>query len=115
MRSIIQVGNVESPDVLPALLLACAAGAWPAERISADQLEKTVVSACSSGAPDAQIAHSLANIELTERLPLGRIESLLALPIGPRTRDVLQIAADVSAFLDQPPGQGPPPEAPSAV
>lgn len=97
----------------PALLLVCAAAAWPAERISADQLENLVVSACSNGTPDAQIAHSLASVELTERLPLGRLESLLALPIGPRTRDVLQIVADVSALLDQPPGQSQPPEVPS--
>ncbi|MGA2591230.1 MAG: VWA domain-containing protein [Bryobacteraceae bacterium] len=99
---------------IPAFLLVCATAAWPAERISADQLESIVTSACSHGAPDAQIANRLAHIELTGRLPLGRLESLLALPIGPRTRDVLQIAADASAFLDQPPGQSQPPEAATA-
>jgi len=99
---------------LPAVLVLCSAAAWPAERISADQLENLVSSACAKGSPDAQVAHSLANIELIERLPLVRLDSLLALPIGPRTRDVLQIMADVSAFLDQPPGQSQPSEVPSA-
>ena len=100
-------------ESIPALLLACAATAWPAERISADRLENIVASACSNGTADAQIAHSLGNVELTERLPIGRLESLLALQIGPRTRDVLQMVADASAFLEQPAAQGAPAEAPS--
>jgi len=98
-----------------AFLLVCATAAWPADRISAHQLENIVTSGCSNGPPDAQVAHSLSHVELTERLPFGRLDSLLALPIGPGTRDVLQMVADVSAFLDQPSDQTPPPEAPSAA
>jgi len=100
-------------ESFPVILLACAAAGWPAERISADRLENIVASACSNGAADAQVAHSLADIELTERLPIGRLESLLALPVGPRTRDVLQMVADVSAFLEQPAAQAAPAEVPS--
>jgi VWFA-related protein len=100
--------NLRSGFVL--VCLFCATAAWPAERISIDQLAKIVTSGSAQGLSDAQIAHSLVNVELTERLPASKLESLLSIEIGPRTRDVLQIVADVSAFLEQPPADAPPAE-----
>jgi VWFA-related protein len=99
---------------VPMFIVVCVSDASPADRISADQLEKLIDSARSNGQTDAQIARSLSNVELAERLPNNRLGSLLSLATGPRTRDVLQILADVSAFVEQPAAPSPSADAPSA-
>jgi len=81
------------------LFAACVPSAWP-KAVSAQQLEALLRSGVSSGLTDAQVAHSLADVSLTERLTEDGQTRLMALAKGPRTRDVIQILADVSTFVE---------------
>ena len=97
-----------------AVLLACAASpTFAGRRVGVAELEKTLVEA--AGQADGQTARSLAGIELSERITDRALTRLLAHATGPRTKDVLQLLAQVSAFLDSPASERlavdpPPPE-----
>jgi hypothetical protein len=99
-----------------ALLLLLAALALPAlgaNRVTVEQLEKTV--AAAQGRPDREVAQSLGNLELTERLSRARLERLRADLHGEKARLALLALADASAFLDLPAADIPPGAAPDST
>ena len=82
---------------------------------SVSEIEAIVTSARSSGQTDAQIARHLATLGLTERITDSTLARLVAQGAGPRARDVLEILAEVSAFLDPPAAERVTAAAPSAA
>jgi hypothetical protein len=99
-----------------ALLLLLAALALPApaaSRVTVEQLQQAV--AAAHGKPDKAVAHSLADLELTERLSTARLERLKADLPGDQARLALLALADASAFLDLPAADIQPVAAPNSA
>ncbi|WP_031501006.1 hypothetical protein [Bryobacter aggregatus] len=71
-------------------------------KLSADQLVSFVKSSAKLKHPDAQVAAYLKKVTLTERLPAGRVEDLLASGMGPKTYEQLQSMVSASATLPAP-------------
>jgi len=93
------------------LFLGLAAAAFPsaaAKRLSVLQLEQSLSADFASHRPDADIAHRVGEVELSERLSDETLDRFAArLPLGPRAALALQLLADQSAFLDPPPSELP--------
>ena len=86
------------------LLLLALPGLFAAERsVSYEQVASILNSALASLQSDAQIARRLAALEPGEPISDLQKEALLSRAPGPRTRDVLQILVDASAFVDRRP------------
>jgi VWFA-related protein len=100
---------------IAALLFCTASASFAAKRITVEQLQAIVTSGQSGGMDDAKIARSLAGVALTERITESTLTGLLVRAAGPRTKDVLQILADLSAFLDPPAAARMASDAPSAA
>ncbi|MGA2181924.1 MAG: VWA domain-containing protein [Bryobacteraceae bacterium] len=99
-----------------AALLICAAGpSLDGKDASVSEIETIVTSARASGHTDAQIARHLAAVDLTERITDSTLARLVAQAAGPRTRDVLEILAEASAFLYPPVAERATAAAPSAA
>ena len=98
-----------------AMLICGAQSSLAGKRISVAQLDEMLRLAQEGGKADAQIARSLAGVELTERTTESVRTRLLSRLQGPRARDVLDILAEVSAFLDGPTELQAPGEQPSAA
>src|ERR1039457_5181398 len=98
-----------------AVLICGAQSSLAGKRISVAQLDEMLRLAQEGGKADAQIARSLAGVELTERITESVSTRLLSRLQGPRARDVLDILAEVSAFLDGPTALQAPGEQPSAA
>ncbi|MGA2087120.1 MAG: hypothetical protein ABSG60_16545, partial [Terracidiphilus sp.] len=102
------------------ILLAFAAvmvfPAGAAKRVTVEQLEQSLATDNAAHRVDAEVAHQLGDLELSERLTdvtLGRIAAKL--PLGPLTALALQLLTDQSAFLDPPPSELPAAAAPDAA
>ena len=72
----------------------------PARSVTVKQLEQML--AADRSTSDAEFARQLAALELSERLSETKASALLTAARGKRTREVLKILADASAFLDPP-------------
>lgn len=81
-----------------------------AKRTTVDQLKQIVETAKSK--PDADIAHQLSDLELTERLSPAVLAALEANLSGESSRQALIALADTSAFLDPPAAEIPAKPAP---
>ncbi len=68
-------------------------------KFSVDQLISFVKSSVRLKHQDAQVATYLKKVTLTEQLPAGRIEELLASGMGPKTYDQLQSMVAATASL----------------
>ncbi len=79
------------------LFLALAATAQI--KFTVEQLVSFVKSSVRLKHPDAQVANYLKKVTLTEQLPAGRIEDLLANGMGPKTYDQLQLMVASTASL----------------
>lgn len=80
--------------------------------VTVDQLRMVLVEAAHER--DAEIAHRIASVHLTERLTAAGVEKIDdALHPGPETREALRLLRDSSAFLDPPPAEIPARAAPS--
>ncbi len=79
-----------------ALLWCATTWAIAAKPATADQLERLVED--SKSATDANLAHQLLDLQLTERINSDRFARLNAQLPGPSSRQALQILADASAF-----------------
>lgn len=79
------------------LFLALAATAQI--KFTVEQLVSFVKSSVRLKHPDAQVATYLKKVTLTEQLPAGRIEDLLANGMGPKTYDQLQLMVASTASL----------------
>ncbi|MGA9780594.1 MAG: hypothetical protein WBQ52_00420, partial [Terracidiphilus sp.] len=85
-------------------------------RSTVAQLEEDLTAALAEHRSDADVAHMVGNVELSQRLTrvtLGRLAARLA--IQPRTALALELLADQSAFLDPPPAELPATEPPDAA
>ncbi len=82
------------------LLAAIALPAFPARRVTVDQLEKVLTAA--HGKPDTKVAQQLTNLELSERLSAAKLTRWEADLPDPESRQALVALADASAFLDPP-------------
>jgi VWFA-related protein len=71
--------------------------------VSYAQVTSILNSAIAGLQSDAQIAHRLAGLQPGEPISDLQKEALLSRAPGPRTRDVLQILVDASAFVEAPP------------
>jgi hypothetical protein len=96
--------------MLQLLLAGISAQAFPAERITVQQLEQVLAAAQTK--PDADVARQLSGLELAERPNTARLLHWEAQLPGPKSRQVLMALADVSAFLDLPPAEIPATAAP---
>jgi VWFA-related protein len=102
--------------ILLGLMVVLVLPAAAARRVTVVQLEQFLAEDVDSHRTDADIAHRLADLELTERLTdatLGRFAKSLTL--GPRTALVLQLLADQSAFFEPPARELPATENPDAA
>ena len=71
-------------------------------KFTVDQLVSFVKSSVKLKHPDAQVAAYLKKVSLSEQLPPGRIEDLLATGMGPKTYDQLQSMVTAAASLPAP-------------
>jgi hypothetical protein len=69
--------------------------------VTVDQLDQILRNQQST--PDADLAHQLSTVELTERADTAQIASWTAQLRGKKSREALVALADTSAFLDPPP------------
>ena len=84
-----------------AVVMVLPAGAT--RRVSVGQLGQAITAASSGHRTDAEIAHQISLIELSERLTQPTLERLSAkLNLGPKATLALELLADQSAFLDAP-------------
>jgi hypothetical protein len=79
---------------------ALAADPAPSKKVTVDEL--TQVLAADHGDADADVAHQLSTLELTERLSAARFARFKADLPGEKAQQALVILADRSAFLDPP-------------
>src|SRR5947208_13123006 len=84
--------------------LMCAAVVFclaaPAQTLSVDKLVSFLKSSIDLKTPDSEVAKYLKNVKLTDKLTDRAIEELLAVGIGPKTRDALNLLRDRSATLN---------------
>jgi VWFA-related protein len=79
-----------------------------ARRVTVAQLTETLAAAAAEHRSDLDIAHQVANLELSERLTASTLDRFAArLTLQPHTALALQMLADQSAFLDPPPDELP--------
>jgi hypothetical protein len=85
------------------LLAGIALPAFPAKRVTVEQLEQVLNA--TQGKRDGNVAHQLADLELSERLSPARFSGLEAHLPGARSKRALVLLSDLSAFLDPPPAE----------
>ena len=90
--------------VLAGMLLCVTGLCFSGASISVQRLQSTIDSAQRAGQSDVEIAHNLAQLDLSERITESSLARLLS-RVGARTRDVLRILADATAFLEPPPAE----------
>jgi hypothetical protein len=89
--------------ILTGLIAILALPAGAAKRLTVAQLEQKLDAFSQAHRDDVAIVMQLSEMELTERLTEGTLESLhKKLPLGPKTSLALQLLADQSALLDPP-------------
>jgi VWFA-related protein len=89
--------------ILLGLMAAVVLPAGAAKRVTVAQLEQSLAADSASHRADADVAHRLAELELSERLTDATLERFANnLPLGPRTALALRLLADESAFLEPP-------------
>jgi hypothetical protein len=81
------------------LLLLLALSATAQMKLNGDQLLRFVRSSIKLKHPDEQVANYLKKVALTEQVPVGKLEDLLAEGIGPKTYDALMALSKSSASL----------------
>src|ERR1700691_4256924 len=102
--------------ILLGLLAIIVLPAGAAKRVTVEQLEQSLAADAASHRTDADVAHRLGDLELSERLTDATLDRFAnKLPLGPRTALALQLLADQSAFLDPPPTELPATATPDAA
>ncbi len=94
--------------ILSALMALLALPAQAAKRVTVQQLEQALTEDSASHRADAEVAHRVAELELSERLTDETLDRFARkMTLGPRTALALEMIADQSALLDPPPGELP--------
>ena len=94
------------------VLLAIAAPAWPADKVSVSQLKECLQSLRDAGKNDQDVAVQLSKVELTENLSAEDIRSMQSLLPGQESRAWLSFLAAQSAVLPPPSSEIPATPAP---
>jgi hypothetical protein len=101
---------------LAAVLITFTLAAPAQVKLSTDQLISFIKSSARMKHPDAQVATYLKKVVLTEQLPTGTVEELLASGMGPKTYDQLMLMAKASVVLPAPkPAPAQPVKSPAAI
>lgn len=82
------------------VLAALAFPARAATKMDVQQLEQQLTA--DKGKPDADVAHELAGMEMTERLSSVKLQALQVMAPGVKTQEALELLADGSALLPPP-------------
>ena len=94
--------------ILLGLVMALALPALAAHRSTVAQLEEALAASEAANHADAEVAHQVGELELSERLTDSDLNRFAAkFKLGPRTALALQLLADQSAFFDPPPSELP--------
>lgn len=89
--------------MLLVLLASLTSIAGASKRVSVAQLDQALTAAHTAHRPDADIAHQIDGLELSERLTETKLNQLAAnLDAGSQAALALQLLADQSVFLDPP-------------
>jgi VWFA-related protein len=94
-------------------LVGMAMPASAAKHVTVEQLKQTL--AAEQGQSDADMAHQLSDLELTERLNTSALSRLQAGMPGEKSRQALTVLADMSAFLGPPAAEIPAEPAPDTA
>lgn len=86
-------------------ILSAAPPAHAARHLTVDQFEQFLSEIRAR--PDADAAHQLAEVELSQRLSASRLSTLSAQSPGPKTLEMMIAIAAASSFLDPPPSEIP--------
>lgn len=88
---------------LASLLIAASLPGICARRTTVAQLEEALSADAATHRADAEVAHQISEMDLTERLTQRTLIHLAtAQKLGPRTALALQLLSDQSSFLDPP-------------
>jgi len=99
--------------LLLALITALTLASEGAKRITVAQLTQTLTAEVDGHKPDAEIAHKIAGMDLSERLTEATLALVaVTLKSDPQALSALQLLADQSAFLDPPANELPAAPAP---
>ena len=99
--------------MLLALITALTLASEGAKRITVAQLTQTLTAEVDGHKPDAEIAHKIAGMDLSERLTEATLALVaVTLKSDPQALSALQLLADQSAFLDPPANELPAAPAP---
>jgi len=91
---------------LIALLIVAISPALSAQHMTVDQLRALLASQKTAHKSDGDTAGKVAPVELTEQLTPPALDKIEAdLQPGPKTTEALVLQADLSGFLDPPPGE----------
>jgi hypothetical protein len=89
--------------ILLGLFAALALPAGAAKRVTVAQLEQALAAPTAAHKADAEMAHMIAGMELSERLSEGTLERIDSrLNAGPQVRLAMQLLADQSVFMNLP-------------
>jgi hypothetical protein len=94
------------------LVLALALPVGAARKLSIDQMKQLLISLHDAHKTDAEVAAELGDVELTEELSLGTMNSLAPNLPGPLSNEQLYVLEVRSAVLPPPPGDIPSTPAP---
>ena len=97
--------------ILCIVLAVIALPACAAKRVTVSQLEAMLNA--SKGKPDADVAHNLSDLELTERVSPTRLSLWKASLPGEKSQEALLALSDESQFLDPPQAEIPATAAPN--
>src|ERR1700733_9272171 len=89
--------------ILLGLVVALALPALAAHRSTVAQVEEALAASEAANRADAEVAHQVGELELSERLTDSDLNRFAAkFRLGPRTALALQLLADQTAFFDPP-------------
>jgi hypothetical protein len=105
-----------SRPILVAILAVTICPALPAQHMTVDQLRGMLAAQKSAHKSDGDMAGKVAAADLIEQLTPTALDKIEAdLQPGPKTVEALDVQADVSGFLDPPPGELPAKDPPDAA
>lgn len=107
--------DLDMRQIALALLLLTAGSGLAQMKFTAEQLLQFVKSSIRLKHRDDQVANYLKKVTLTEQLPGGQIEELLASGMGPKTYDQLRLMVESSAKLPAPKPSSRPADQPVAA
>ena len=105
-----------SRPILVAIFAVMICPALRAQHMTVDQLRGMLAAQKSARKSDGDVAGKVAAVDLTEQLTPPALDKIEAdFQLGPKTVEALALQADISGFLDPPPGELPTKDPPDAA